>query len=188
MALKKVTEIPTIDVNLVTIKAKDDATEYALDTASEIETDTQIEETDAVKLVVKGVLKAQKPKTATLTGHKIKLKDNVFTPELVKILQGGTITMDTGNPKKVLKYEPPKVGEVVKLPPFTLCAYSAIYNAAGQVTGYEKISYPNCKGEPISFNSEDGKFRTPEYTIYSAPDTGQAPYTIEFVDALPQIS
>jgi hypothetical protein len=80
-------EIPTIDVNLVTVETSD-GYEYGFDTANQIEVDPQIEETDAVKLVVKGKLRAQKPKEATITGHEITLHDNVFHPELVKTLQG----------------------------------------------------------------------------------------------------
>ena len=71
---------------------------------------------------------------------------------------------------------------------FTLNAYSAIYDAAGLVTGYEKIAYPNCQGTPVALNSEDNVFRAPEYTINSAPKTGEAPYKITYVKTLPTVS
>ena len=71
---------------------------------------------------------------------------------------------------------------------FTLIAYSAIYNAAGVITGYEKITYPNCQGTPVALNSQDDVFRAPGGTINSAPNTGEAPYTIEYVDELPTVS
>ena len=86
------TEIPTIDVNLVSIHYKDK--EIGLTTASQISVTVQTETTDAVQLIVKGVLKAQKSKETTVTGNQITLKDNVFSPELVEILQGGTITKE----------------------------------------------------------------------------------------------
>lgn len=86
---KAITEIPTIDVCLVVVRTASAA--YALDTASQIQVEPQIEEEDAVKLVVKGKLKAQKPAVSTITGNQITLTDNVFAPELVKMLQGGTI-------------------------------------------------------------------------------------------------
>ena len=63
--------------------------------------------------------------------------------------------------------------------------YTAQYNAAGQIVQYEKMTYPNCTGSPIAFGSEDGTFRAPEYTINSAPNTGEAPYEISYVAALP---
>ena len=50
---------------------------------------------------------------------------------------------------------------------------------------YEKITYPNCQGTPITINTEDGVFRLPEYVINSAPKTGEAPYTISYVKSIP---
>ena len=187
MAVKRASEIPTIDVNLVTIQEEGEGKdEYILDTASQIQVEPQIEEEEGVKLVVKGVLKAQKLGTSTLTGNQITLTDNVFTPELVQILQGGTLVVAQDG--TIESYTPPVAGSNEKGKIFTLKAYSAQYNAAGIISRYECISYPNCQGVPIAFSSEDGSFRAPEYTINSAPDIGEAPYTITYVDALPTAS
>ena len=70
---------------------------------------------------------------------------------------------------------------------FTLDAYSAQMSGS-DITGYEKTSYPGCTGQPAGLNSEDDVFRATEYTINSAPGNGEAPYTIEYVDALPTIA
>jgi hypothetical protein len=190
MALKKITEIPTIDVVLVTIKslAEGAVDEYALDTASKIGVSPQIETTEGVKLIIKNKLKAQKPEESTLTGHQIILTDNTFAPEVVKVVQGGVISYDAVEVTKVIGYTPPVVGSSEKGEPFELSAYSAQYNAAGEIVRYEKITYPNCKGKPIAFSSEDGVFRVPEYTILSTPDTGVAPYTITYIDTLPVVA
>lgn len=183
--MKKATEIPTIDVNLITVTSNSDpTTEIALDTASQIAVESQIETIDSVKLIVKGILKAQKPETSTITGTQITLTDNVFTPELVKILQGGTVTMDTDG-STVAGYTPPTVGSKERGETFTLSAYSAQYDTAGEIVRYEKITYPNCKGVPVAFSSEDGVFRVSTYTINSAPKTSEAPYVITYVDELP---
>lgn len=190
-------EIPTIDVAMVTI-AVSSGTEIALQTASKIAVSVQTETEDAVKLVVKGKLIAQKPETTTITGNTVTLTDNVFNPEMVKILQGGTVkywsseaqTAETDSDAGygVSSYTPPVAGSDDKGTPFTLNAYSAIYDAAGLITGYEKIAYPNCQGTPVALNSEDNVFRAPEYTINSAPKTGEAPYKITYVKALPTVS
>lgn len=184
-ALKRGTEIPTIDVSLVTVKTiveeGETAVEIALDTASKIGVSPEIDTQDAIKLIIKGVLKAQKRKTTVITGNTIVLTDNVFTPELVKILQGGTITYDSTDATKITKYTPPLSGSTDVIPLFELCAYSAIYNAAGVITGYEKITYPNCQGDPITLSSEDNVFRVSEYTIFSAPDADEAPFEIEYI-------
>lgn len=310
MPLIKGTEIPTIDVVLVTITTDEDVPkEYAVDTASKIAVEPQIETQDAVKLIVKSVLKAQKKASSVITGHKITLTDNVFIPEVVKVLQGGTITTQqlpvagtgtaqvetatvvgtistAGNAAVVVKsalfedqtlsvavslsdaaeavaekiraamllnasiveaftvggtgaeivltakaaaandntlnisidnddcaglttaatsvdttagvapelapvvtgYTPPVAGSVSSLTPFVLAAYSAQYNEAGQIVQYERITYPNCTGEPIALNSEDGVFRVGEYVIDSAPSKGQAPYEITYVAELPAVT
>lgn len=189
MGVIKGTEIPTIDVVLVTVQTYDvDANEIILDTANEIAVAVATETTDKVPLIVKGRLIAQKPAVTTVTGNTITLTDNVFNPELVQILQGGTIKYDEVEVTRVIGYTPPVVGSDDKGKLFKLKAYSAIYNAAGVLTGYECITYPNCQGVPIAFNSTDGTFRAPQYTINSAPSNGEAPYDIDIVTELPKVN
>lgn len=195
---KRGNEIPTIDVALVTMEVSGQENEIALDTASTIEVNPTSETEDAVQLIVKGRLIAQKPSNTTVTGNTITLTDNVFNPEMVKILQGGTIKYwfdakhssetDTDAGFGVASYKPPVAGSAEKGIVFKLHAYSSIYNAAGIITGYEKISYPNCQGTPVFLNTEDGAFRAPEYTINSAPTEDEAPYEITYVDELPTVT
>lgn len=187
---KKAVGIPTIDVSLVVVRTGvvdgDDtnATEIAVDTANKVGVEPQTETTDAIKLVKLGRLIAQKPATTTITGHQITLTDNVFIPELVKILQGGTVE-GTGD---ALTYTPPVAGSTDKGQVFELDCYSAQYDASGQIVRYEKITYPNCQGTPVAMSSEDDVFRVPEYTINSAPKEGEAPYKISYVKTLPQFT
>lgn len=183
---KKVTGIPTIDVALVVIRigTESDGTEYAIDTSNKIAVEPQVETTDAIKLIKLGKLIAQKPESKTITGHQITLTDNVFTPEIAKILQGGTIEGSGAS----LVYTPPVSGSDDKGDIFELDAYSAEYDASGQIVKYEKITYPNCQGTPFAINTEDNVFRVSEYTINSAPRTGQAPYKISYVETLPDFS
>lgn len=197
MSTKKVTEIPTIDVVRVVVEPTE-GDSYVLDTASKIAVEPQTETQDAIKLIVKGKLKAQKLEQVTITGNKITLTDNVFTPELVKILQGGTIKywQEEGHETEgttptafgISSYTPPTVGSGEKGEPFTLHAYSAQYDTSGQIVQYERIDYPNCQGVPIALSSEDNVFRVSEYTINSAPRSNEAPYSIHYIDALPVIS
>ena len=188
MALKKGNEIPTIDVVLVTISTALNATEIALDTANKVAVTPQVETKDAIKLIVKERLIAQKPSKTIITGNTIVLTDNVFNPEVAVILQGGNITYKTGSSGPITKYEPPVAGEKQGGKPFTMCMYSAVYDSAGLIVKYEKVTYPNCQGTPFAVGAEDGVFRIAEYTINSAPKDGEAPYVIEYVDELPVIS
>lgn len=190
MAVKKGTEIATIDVALVTIQTYETgADEIILDTANHIQVAVQSETQDAVKLIVKGRLIAQKGEQVTITGNQITLTDNVFNGDIVQIFQGGTIKTDPVSGDFV-GYTPPVLGSSDTGKLFRLNAYSSIYNAAGVLTGYEKISYPNCKGNPVAFESEDGTFRSTDYVINSAPAEGEAPYDMDIVgvDALPHVT
>lgn len=186
MAAKKGHEIATIDVEMVTITTKDEpAVELGLTTSNQIQVEPQIETTDAIQLIVKGILIAQKRQTDTLTGNQITLTDNVFNPQLLKIIQGGEIEYDeSGNFKK---YTPPKVGETYTPTAFELNVYTGHYDASGLVIDHEKVTYPNCTGVPVSMASQDDVFVAPEYTIISAPESGGAAYTIEMVKTLPEL-
>ena len=177
---KKATGIPTIDVALVVVRTS--SVEIAVDTANKIAVEPQTETTDAIKLLKLGRLLAQKPARTTITGHQITMTDNVFIPELAKIFQGGTI-QDSGDGYP--HYTPPVAGSNDKGEIFDLDCYSAVYDASGAIVKYELITYPNCQGTPFGVGSEDDVFRIPEYIINSAPRTGQAPYDISYVDALP---
>lgn len=187
MPLKRGNEIPTIDVELVTITTANNTSEIGLNTASRIGVTVESETEDPVRLIIKGKLKAQKRGRTTITGNTIVLTDNVFNPEVVKVLQGGTITYDEANNNAITAYTPPAAGSDDKGEVFTLKAYSAVYDAAGLITKYECIEYPNCEGTPIALESEDNVFRAPEYTINSAPSDGQPPYKITYVDTLPSV-
>lgn len=192
MAVKKGTEIATIDVALITMQSyEENADEIILDTANHIQVEVQSETEDAIKLVVKGRLIAQKGEQVIITGNKITLTDNVFNDEEVLLLQGGTILRDPTT-QDFIGYRPPVIGatgDSAKGKIFKLKAYSSIYNAAGVLTGYERITYPNCQGTPIAFESEDGTFRASDYVINSAPAEGEAPYELDIVgvDALPHV-
>lgn len=178
-------EIPTIDCSLITIETEEG--EFGFDTANSLGVEPQLDEQEATTLIIKGILRAQKPAKTTITGHQLTLTDNVFNPELVMILQGGIIIYDSNDPNKIVGYEPPVVGSTDKGQVFRLNGYSAQYDASGQIVQYEKISYPNCTGVPVAFSTEDGTFRAPEYAVNSAPKKGEAPYRISYVPDLPAL-
>ena len=187
MSVVKGNEIATIDTTLVTIQTYEvDADEIILDTANQIQVQVNTETEDPVRLIVKGRLIAQKPPVTTVTGNQITLTDNVFNDKIVPILQGGECTYDVVS-GAFKSYTPPVAGSNDKGKTFKLNAYSSIYNEAGILVGYEKISYPNCQGQPFAFSSEDGTFRAQDYVINSAPANGEAPYELEIVQELPSV-
>jgi len=176
-------EIATIDCTLITIETEEG--EFGFDTANQIQVEPQIDTQENITLIVKGILRAQKPAVSVITGNQITLTDNLFNPDLVRILQGGEVLYDPSDPTKVIGYTPPISGSGERGEVFTLNAYTTQYDSAGLVVQYEKISYPNCQGVPMAFGSQDGVFRAPEYTINSAPKSDEPAYRIEYVSQLP---
>lgn len=97
------------------------------------------------------------------------------------------VVTSASDQSRIKSYTPPADSSEAS-EPFTLSCYSAIYNAAGLIEGYERITYPNCTGVPIAFSSEDDVFRSSEYTINSAPNKNEAPYVMDYVPRLPVVS
>lgn len=182
MEKKLLQGVPTIDVELVVIRT--DELEIAIDTSNQIGVEPQVETTDAIRLMKLGRLLAQKNQRNVITGHQITLTDNLFYLELMVILQGGEVVP---NEDETLpsKYLPPIVGTKDEGIIFELDAYSAVYDTSGEIMYYEKITYPSCKGTPVTINTQDDTFRIPQYVINSAPRRGQRPYEIDYVKELP---
>lgn len=184
---KKGTELSTIDVNMIVLTTEEDSPKsIASTTQTKIEVEPQIETTEAVKNIVKGRLLAQKSEIQTITGNTITLTDNTTILELIEILQGGTITKDEDQ-TTITGYTPPAVGSEYKPVKFSMDVYSAVMDEGGNITKYEKITYPGCKGVMVGLGSEDNVFRINTYTINSAPAKGQAPYTISYEETLPEV-
>lgn len=188
---KKGNGVATIDVELVVVRT--DTVEIAVNTANKIQVAPQSDEQEGSKLVKNGRLLAQKMGKKTLTGNQITLTDNIFIPDLVQIFQGGTLTIPSeGTVTEGMLpigtiYKPPLAGDASEGKIFELDAYSAVYDASGQILEYEKITYPNCQGTPITVTMEDNVFRQQEYVINSAPKTGEPPYIITYVEELPSV-
>lgn len=180
MAAVKKKGYATIDVVMVVLRGKD--LEIAIDTANQIQVAPQTETTDAIKLIKDGRVLAQKPEVVTLTNQQITLTDNIFYPEVVKMLQGGTVTKGADG---IVSYTPPVMGSTDKGEVFEMDVYSSVYDEAGDIVNYEKMTFPGCKGTPISISSQDNVFRLPEYVINSYAKKGVAPYKISYVDELP---
>lgn len=195
--IKKGTEIAMIDAALVVMRTKGGKS-LGLDTASQVEVAIASETQEAVKLIIKNKLRAQKKATTTVTGHTITLTDNVFNFEQAKIIQGGTLSYWTSAEKTekseaetafgVAGYKPPVVGSDDKGEEFDLDIYSAVYDASGEIVEYEKITYPNCTGQPFGVGAQDNVFHVGSITIDSAPAVGESPYSIESVTTLPVVS
>ena len=61
------------------------------------------------------------------------------------------------------------------------------YSMPSSSFSYSSPTMSSSSSMPISMSSEDDVFRVGEYTINSAPDTGEAPYEISYMPELPEV-
>ena len=185
MAKVDLSSMALSDVSLIRLLTKGSVKkEYLFTSSTDFEAEEVIQEGEEKPLIIKGVLRANKPAKDTLLGHDIKLIDSLFTPEVLCLLQGGEI--EAGEDGKFKKYLPPIVGEDVIKTKFDMEIYSAIVENDGETGDYLKTTYYNCIGEnkPVSF--KDDEYFTAEYGIQSRPANGERPYSFEIVTGLPE--
>lgn len=179
-----VVEKALIGVSMVVLTDKNDK-KYSFTTSTKASAKVNIEEGKKVELIIKGVLKAQRKFDSSIKGVDLEFQDNMFLPEVVALLQGGTVSMDSGG--KFLSYIPVASGDSAELDSFTVDVFTEETDTSGEILGYAKLSLPNGKGEPVELGFEDDKFFSAKYVITTAPAAGEPPYTIEMVESLPVI-
>ncbi len=158
---------------------------YAFDTASESNIEPFISDGEETILRVKNKIKAINRTEDIVAGYDITFSDNVLIPEVMALVDGGTVTFDTATPPKATKYEGPAAGQVVTRKTFTINIYTEEKDVDGATVKYAKLSFNNCKGTPVSFSLKDGEFFVPEFKVKSRPKNGEKPITIEFLSTLP---
>lgn len=185
---KKVTERATIDVaEIVVVTRETTPKRYGWRTATKVDIEADIEEQEAITLIVKGTVKAKKPGRKTLTGHTITLTDALLVMEMLPLMNGGSLIYDEQDTTKIVGYSAPVVGEEITKTKFDLYVYQAIMDGS-DIVGYEETLYPNCEGNPIGLNGEDDVFRVSEMEIVSAPGAGESALTMHTVAELPALT
>ena len=184
--IRKPDEVATIDAALIVLTPESgEGNAIGITTNTEVATEIQTETTEANKLLIKGVLKAQKKEKQTLTGIQITLTDNMTVLDLAKAVQGGSILRDEYG--KITKYTPQVIGEEEEQEKYTVEVYTACMDSSGDIIKYEKITYKHCTGQPFAYNAKDDEWRSAKYVFLSLPKQGEPPYEVEYVDELPEV-
>lgn len=179
------TQLPLTDVVLVQLVTKEQTPKtLSFQTSDEIKTEEVIKEGESKELIIKNQLIAKKETPDLMMGYDLTFKDNVMSPEVMQVAQGGTIEYDPET-RKFKKYEPPAIGTKPNLTAFDTIVYSEIVGDDGATGEYAKFTFPNCKGGNVPVNLKDGEYYSNEYKVKSRPAIGQKPYTLEIVDVLP---
>ncbi|MGX4600244.1 hypothetical protein [Faecalimicrobium sp. JNUCC 81] len=180
------TQLPLTDVKKTQIITKEETSRtFTFDTADEVTTKEVVEEGKDRPLQIKNRIVANVPAENVLLGYDLEFKDNVFCPELLHVMQGGTLTY--AEDKTTFKsYEPPAIGTSVTKTKFDVVTYSAEVGTDGETGRYVKMTWFNGKGNSVPISLKDGEYYANTYTINCRPAQGQKPYKMEIVDVLPE--
>lgn len=180
-------EFPLANIARVEIVTEEEAprTFRLTDVASDAEAIAHLSEGDEKELRVKNTIKAQNNTEDIVMGYDLKLISATMVPEILALIDGGTLTYDDIDTDKVVKYEAPPIGSPVERTPFTAKVYTEEKDADGSTLSYVCFNYKNCKGKPVNYILKDGEFFVPELNLRSRGKLGQSPVSIEFMDKLP---
>ena len=187
MSVEKMNEKPIVNIVRTEIVTEEDVPKtYRFNTATEATYSPVVSEGAETVLRVKDEIKAVNRTEDIQYGSDINLSQAVMSPEVLAIVDGGTLTT-TGSEgqEKVTKYTPPVVGAPVVRKKFTLKVYTEEKDADGETLGYQCFAYKGCKGRPVNYTFKDGEFMVPQYTVKSRVKKGVAPYELDFLEELP---
>ena len=85
--IKRGTEMAMIDCCMIVVTPEGEEKGLAVTSNTKLGVEPLVEVTEAVKLIIKGVLKAQKPEVKTITGHTLTLTDNMTILEFIEVMQ-----------------------------------------------------------------------------------------------------
>lgn len=165
--------------NIVLGEIKDEVTgkSYIFDTADKADAKPDLSAGKEDILRVKNRIIAMNRTEDICIGYNTKLTNNTFTPEVMCIVDGGTMTADG--------YEGPEVGKVTDRHSYTLNLYAEEKDYDSETLQYVVFTFKHNKGKPVEFKFEDGKFYVPEFESHSRPKKGEKPVYIKYVKQLP---
>lgn len=160
---------------------------FAFDTAEEAKLEPAVSEGEENILRVKNRIVATNRTEDIAYGYEIDLSDNVLIPEILEVVDGGALRYDDVETDLVVGYDAPVSGQTVSRQLFTINLYTEEKDADGETLKYAKLSFLHCKGKPVGWELKDGEFFVPQFKVSSRPKKGEKPYTLDFVDTLPEV-
>ncbi len=187
MIYDEIKEYPLANIVRVEVETEEETPKgYKLtDVASEATVAAYISEGAQNPLRVKNTIKAQNNFEDIVMGYDITLINATMVPEVLALVDGGTLRYDDLETEKVVGYDAPPIGETVERKPYTLHIYTEEKDVNGDTIGYVRFSYLHCKGAPLDYSMQDGEFFTPEMKMKSRPKKGESPASIDFLEELP---
>ena len=121
-----------------------------------------------------------------LYGYNLTFKDNTFDPEIMALVEGGTVKKASGETGAITGYDSPMLSAgAANMKPFRMTLYAPNY-VGDSIVNYVKIVLNNCTGTAPGMNL--GKeFFAPEFNVKAREATkASLPIkSMEYVTALP---
>ena len=121
-----------------------------------------------------------------LYGYNLTFKDNTFDPEIMALVEGGTVKKESGETGAITGYDSPMLSSgATNMKPFRMTLYVPNY-VGDSIINYVKIVLNNCTGTAPSMNL--GKeFFAPEFNVKAREATkASLPIkSMEYVTELP---
>lgn len=184
-----VTEMsPKALVNVVRVEVVTEETTpktYRMDTSDKASAKPKISAGKEEILRVKNQILGLDRTEDIVVGYDLELESAVMMPEVFALIDGGTLTYDAIETTKVTKYEAPTQGVAVSRTAFTLNIFTEEKDTDGSVLGYAQFAFKHCKGKPVDYQFEDGKFTASKLEMESRAAKNEKPVTVNFLDSLP---
>lgn len=117
-----------------------------------------------------------------ICGYDIKLVNNTFCPELLSLVDGGSIETDEDG--KFVKYSSPVVGSNTERKNLTVSIYTEEVDCDGETIEYFKFTFKHAKGKPVEYSIKDGEFFVPELTLRSRAKLYESCVAVESLSSL----
>lgn len=133
------------------------------------------------ELRVKNTIHAQNITEDITKAYELALTTVKADLEVLALVDGGTYDEATK------KYTGPVAGKVTERTPFTVKVYTEDLDYNGDIKAYICFTFKHCKGTPVTFDIEDGKFLTQEMKIISRPKFEENVIEFEELAKLPEV-
>lgn len=183
--LKVIDEQTLANIAMLEFKQSDDKGDiFRTNKCEELSYSAVVNEGQETQLRVKNEILATNKFEDIQYGSDLSFSQVIFSPYMLAAIDGGEVT--TGLESAVTGYNPPAVGAPVARKEWDITVYTEIKSGAN-LGKYCAITYKRCKGKPASFSFKDGEFVVPKYETSSRPNSGELPYEMKYVDALPSM-
>lgn len=111
-------------------------------------------------------------------GGKIQLTDNTFSPELLALVDGGTLVKAVD---VVTGYTPPKSVDAISRKEFELILVCE-EKIGENVNQFVKYTFPKCKGKPVGISLKGEEFAVQQFNIDAAETSTDPWYKWDYID------